>query len=144
MSGLMILVADDNDDARTIVRLALEHRGFRVTTAADGRDAIEQAREHAPDLILMDLQMPVVTGFEAAKTLKADPGTAHIPILALTAIDRQTDLAKHGFCGILLKPILPSELAKAVQRCHEQARAGSDWIEFVDAEQTDGIPGVQP
>ena len=130
----LILVADDNPDSRTIVALILEHRGYDVTVAADGAEAVRQARERHPDLILMDLQMPRLSGLEAADVLKGDASTSHIPILAVTAATISEDIREHGFCGILRKPVLPRQVMKAVERCC--GAAIPDWLEV------DGLPAI--
>lgn len=126
-----ILVADDDPDSRTIARLSLEHSGYEVITAVDGSDAIEKAREMRPDVILMDLQMPALTGFDAARALKADNSTAEIPIIAVTALSAMAEARECGFCGILLKPILPTDLATAVEQCRKQSAAGREWINLL-------------
>ena len=80
-----VLLAEDFEDARELYRDYLEFSGFSVETATNGREAIEQADALQPDIILMDASMPVLDGWQATRALKADPGTKHIPILALTA-----------------------------------------------------------
>nr|MDQ3346975.1 response regulator [Acidobacteriota bacterium] len=76
--GPLILLVDDFDDAREMYRDYLAFAGFRVQTACDGREAVEKARALSPDLILMDLSLPVVDGWEATRILKADPATRHL------------------------------------------------------------------
>src|SRR5512132_3829055 len=89
MSGLsprpLILLVEDFDDAREMYRDYLEFSGFRVETARDGREAIEKARALRPHLILMDLSLPGIDGWEATRILKADPATAQLIIVALSA-----------------------------------------------------------
>ena len=106
--GPLILVVDDYDDAREMYRDYLEFAGFRVETARDGREAIEKARALQPDLILMDLSLPVVDGWEATRRLKANAALQHIPIIALTAHAMTGDEAKARAAGCddyLSKPI---------------------------------------
>ena len=82
---MLILVADDFEDTRSVMRLLLEMKGHAVVEAADGRQAVAGAISHDPDLILMDLSMPVMDGFDATRCLREQPATARTPIVALTA-----------------------------------------------------------
>lgn len=102
-----VLVVEDNEKNRKIARLFLEDK-YRLSEAFDGQDAIDKVKQDPPDLILMDLSMPVMDGWEATKILKGNPQTKHIPIIALTAHamsgDRETALAT-GCDGFETKPI---------------------------------------
>ena len=80
-----ILLAEDNEPSRDALSRRLQRREFRVLTAVDGAQAIRFAREHTPDLILMDLGLPIVDGWEATRQLKDDTATRHIPIIVLSA-----------------------------------------------------------
>ncbi len=80
-----ILLVEDNEMIRDILSHRLERRGYVVLTANDGADGVAMARSHGPDLILMDLSLPVLDGWEAARQIKADAGTRAIPVIALTA-----------------------------------------------------------
>ena len=80
-----ILLVEDNEDNRAIYRTLLEYAGFTVFECTDGERAIRYARERRPDLILMDISIPKMNGWDATRILKADPETKRIPILALTA-----------------------------------------------------------
>jgi len=82
---MIILVAEDTDDIRLIIRMMLENKGHRVVEAANGREAVELATSKAPDVILMDLNMPVMDGIEATRHLRHRPETSHMPIIAVTA-----------------------------------------------------------
>ncbi|HEX4441042.1 MAG TPA: response regulator [Thermoanaerobaculia bacterium] len=103
-----ILVAEDSPDIRELIRMLLESAGHRVDTVADGRAAVAAARESAPELILMDLSLPILSGWEAARQIHADARTSSIPILAVTAHamqgDRERALAA-GCDGFIAKPI---------------------------------------
>jgi two-component system cell cycle response regulator DivK len=103
-----ILVVEDNTDNLELVRFLLERSGYQVLEAHDGRMGMDIARQELPDLILMDLSLPGVDGWTAARELKADPNTASIPLLALTAHtlpgDRNRAL-ESGFDGYISKPI---------------------------------------
>ena len=82
---MIILVADDTEDIRLMIRVMLENKGHRVVEAADGREAVELATRERPDVILMDLSMPVMDGIEAARFLSGTPETSNMPIIAVTA-----------------------------------------------------------
>ena len=83
--ALHILVAEDLEDTRILLRALLEIKGHTVTEAANGEEAVDAARRYQPDLILMDVQMPVLDGIEAVRALRQIPSTRNIPILILTA-----------------------------------------------------------
>ena len=108
MHGRCVLLVEDNEVNRYLVRFLLEKGGFRVITADNGREAIELARRERPDLILMDIQMPVMDGFEATVQLKADAELRAIPVVALTAYamphEREQAMAA-GCVGHIEKPI---------------------------------------
>ncbi len=89
-----ILLVEDNEMNRDMLSRRLERKGFVVLIAADGGVGVSLARTDAPDLILMDMSLPVIDGWEATRILKADPATAKIPIIALTAHAMAEDRAK--------------------------------------------------
>jgi CheY-like chemotaxis protein len=103
-----ILVVEDSPDIRVLVRMLLEAAGHEVLTASDGREGVETAKRERPDLVLMDLSLPVLSGWEATKALKETPETASIPVVAVTAHamhgDRERALAA-GCDGFIPKPI---------------------------------------
>ncbi len=114
-----ILLVEDNEDNRTVYRTILEHYGYEVELATDGLQGVERAIELLPDLILMDISIPVIDGLEATRRLKADQRTAAIPILALTAHALPADHARAveaGCDGYLTKPIPPRQVMEAVRR----------------------------
>ena len=114
-----VLVVDDHDLNRELVRSLLERRGYRVLLAADGDRALESARRDRPALVLMDLAMPGRDGFSAARELKADPRTATIPLVALTALAMRGDEERArlaGFDGYLAKPVDRRILEETVAR----------------------------
>jgi CheY-like chemotaxis protein len=80
-----ILVVEDNEENRDALSRRLERRGFEVLIATDGRVGVEMARAEKPDLILMDMNMPEVDGWEATRQIKAEPGSGTVPVIALTA-----------------------------------------------------------
>ena len=114
-----ILVVEDNPDNRCLVRDILEHFGFSVVEAENGAEGIQKARVHRPDLVLMDLSMPVMDGWRATELLKQDRDTEHIPVLALTAHTNpefQSRARQQGFDAYLTKPIPPRHLLHEVEQ----------------------------
>ena len=115
----MILLIEDNADNQEIYRIILTHHGYDVLQAWDGEAGLRMARDHRPELILMDLTMPHVDGLEATRRLKADPATAAIPIIALTAqVEPETRAAAAaaGCAAFLSKPAHPELVAAEVER----------------------------
>ena len=115
----LILVVDDYQDAREMYAEYLQFSGFRVAEARNGNEAVEQAFALKPDLILMDLSLPGMDGWEATRRLKADATTKHIPIVALTghALAGASEGAKRAGCdSFVTKPCLPDDLVVEVRR----------------------------
>jgi two-component system, cell cycle response regulator DivK len=115
----LVLVVDDVDHGREIFAEYLEYRGFRVATAADGLEAMDKAFELRPDIILMDLSLPGIDGWEATRRLKQDERTRAIPIIALTAhaLASAHDRAREVGCNaVVTKPCLPKDLEMEVRR----------------------------
>ena len=113
----LILIVEDFDDARDMYRDYLEFSGFRVETARDGREALDKARALHPDLILMDLSLPGIDGWEATRILKADPATSHLMVVALSAhaLVAEGERARAAGCdGFIAKPCLPPDLAAQI------------------------------
>ena len=108
MAGELILVVEDNDKNRKLVRDVLTAKGYRLVEAETGEDGVRLGREQSPALVLMDIQLPGINGIEALRQLRADPATAGIPVIAVTASamtqDRQKILAA-GFDAYQSKPI---------------------------------------
>jgi CheY-like chemotaxis protein len=112
-----ILVVEDSPDIRVLVRMLLEAAGHEVATAGDGQAGVEEARRQLPDLILMDLSLPLLSGWEATRELKSDPDTAEIPVVAVTAHAMQGDRARAlaaGCDGFIPKPIEEGTFAPLV------------------------------
>ena len=110
-----ILLADDEDDVKVVLKLFLEARGYDVVTAYDGLDAISKVQSEKPDVILLDVMMPLIDGFEVCKKLKADPTTAHIPVVMLSAASHAESVKKGldaGAVDYLVKPFEPEDLEK--------------------------------
>jgi two-component system, cell cycle response regulator DivK len=113
----LILVVEDFDDAREMYRDYLEFSGFRVETARDGREAIDKTRELRPDLVLMDLSLPGLDGWEATRLLNAAPDTSNILIIALSAhaLAAEGERARAAGCdGFIAKPCLPPDLVREI------------------------------
>lgn len=118
MRRRLVLIADDYADACEMYALFLRMHGFDVVTAADGVEAVDVARRHRPDIVLLDIRMPRMTGTEALQELKADPTFATTPVLALTAHalpEERENALRAGFDAFISKPILPEALAEQLE-----------------------------
>ena len=114
-----ILIVEDNEDNLMVYRTILEHVGYAVIEARDGEEGIARAREKHPDLILMDISIPRIDGWEATRRLKEDEETRDIPIIALTAHALEEDREKAlrvGCDGYLAKPVEPRRVVEEVKR----------------------------
>ena len=111
-----ILIADDYDDNRELLRLLLQGAKYEVIEARDGQQCLDLAREHLPDLIMVDLSMPKLDGWEAFKALQADPKTESIPCVVTTAsADMDSVRARqHGFSAYVNKPFKTAALLEVV------------------------------
>jgi CheY-like chemotaxis protein len=121
----LILIVDDFPDGLEMYSQYFIFKGYRVVTARDGAAAIAVAREHAPDLILMDLAMPKMNGTLAMKALRTDPTFDHVPIVALTAhamSHHRIAALRDGFDEFIPKPCLPDAVFAAVDRLLASAR----------------------
>jgi CheY-like chemotaxis protein len=118
-TGPLVLIVDDFEDNRAMYVQFLAFEGFRVAEAANGAEALEQARTLLPDLIVMDLSLPVMDGWEATRRLKGDERTRRIPVLALTghALGGHSERAKEAGCdAYLTKPCLPEDLVVEIRK----------------------------
>ena len=126
MTGERILVVEDNEKNMKLFRDVLSATGYRTLEATTGGEAVEMATEHAPDLVLMDIQMPEMDGVEALQRLRSDARTASLRVLAVTAQamrgDRERFLAD-GFDGYVSKPVNVRELIEIVRQ-HCEGRLG--------------------
>jgi len=114
-----VLVVDDNRDTVRIIRDALEGAGFIVVSAYDGREALERVREEAPDLMILDLMMPKMSGYEVCNEIRKDPKTKELIVLMLTArsdIDAKIQGIEGGANDYLVKPVEPREVVSRVRR----------------------------
>lgn len=115
----VVLIAEDFADAREMYGEYLQASGFDVIQAENGEDAVEAARTHMPDLVLMDIRMPKMSGSEALRALRQDARTQHLRVIALTAHAMDTErraIMAEGFDAMVAKPCLPNELLSVVRR----------------------------
>jgi two-component system alkaline phosphatase synthesis response regulator PhoP len=113
-----ILIAEDERDIRDLVAFTLRFAGYEVFTAANGEEAVEQAPNVNPDLILMDVRMPRMTGYEACRIMKLNPDLKDIPIVFLSAKGQETEIQQGLDAGAeeyLLKPFAPDQLTSHVK-----------------------------
>ena len=121
-NGRKVLVVDDDPDMVSVTRMSLENASYEVLEAGNGKEGIDKAKKERPDIIIMDLMMPEMDGFEACKRLKADPELDSIPILVLTAIGQKfadTKYAKEMGLRLetedfITKPVDPKVLLERV------------------------------
>lgn len=121
-----VLLVEDNEDNLVVYRTILEHVGYRVIEARDGEEGVKRAKDQHPNLILMDISIPKIDGWEATQRLKADETTRDIPIIALTAHALEEDRQKAlqaGCDGYLAKPVEPRRVVQEVERFVGPARA---------------------
>jgi DNA-binding response OmpR family regulator len=114
----LVLIADDDDDIRALVAFRLERAGYEVVSARDGEEALRLAADHRPDLAVLDVMMPKLTGLEVTRQLRAAPATSAIPVILLTARVQEADIARGleaGADDYIKKPFSPHELRSRVQ-----------------------------
>jgi CheY-like chemotaxis protein len=112
-----ILIAEDERDIRELVTFTLEYGGHTVMAVANGEEALEAAHRQAPDLILLDVRMPRMTGYEACRRIKADPTLRHIPVVFLSAKGQELEVEtglEAGAVEYILKPFSPDQLNKKI------------------------------
>ena len=123
-----VLLVDDYPDAREMYSEYLQFSGFDVVEAANGIEALASALERTPDIILMDLSLPVMDGWEATRRLKADDRTASIPVVALTghALAGISEGAKRAGCdAFVTKPCLPEDLVKEIRKVLDETSSST-------------------
>jgi DNA-binding response OmpR family regulator len=114
----LVLVADDDDDIRQLVKFRLERAGYEVVDARDGEEALRLAIERRPDLAVLDVMMPKLTGYDVTQRLRASEETKRIPVILLTARVQEADVARGfevGADDYIKKPFSPQELRARVQ-----------------------------
>ncbi|HEY2433730.1 MAG TPA: response regulator [Vicinamibacterales bacterium] len=125
----LVLVVEDYQDAREMYAAYLQFSGFEVAEASNGIEAVEKTTALLPDIVLMDLALPRMDGWEATRRLKADPRTRHIPVVALTghALPGHSDGAREAGCdAFVTKPCLPDALVAEIRRLLDEPRANDD------------------
>lgn len=118
MAKLVLIIEDDPDQRRLLERM-LQGNGWRVATAPDGEAGVAAARSQAPDVIVLDVMMPRLNGYQACRQLKSDPATAAIPVVMCTTKDQPADefwASEVGADAFLLKPVDVGELAQTLNR----------------------------
>ncbi|NMC53026.1 MAG: response regulator [Chloroflexi bacterium] len=118
-----ILIAEDEADIRALIEFTLKFAGFDVISARNGLEALEAAQAELPDLILLDVRMPQMTGYEACEAIKSDPDIRHIPVVFLSAKGQEKEILaglEAGATEYLLKPFAPDELARRITELLEQ------------------------
>ena len=113
-----ILIAEDERDIRDLITFTLGFAGFEVVSAANGEEAVSLARQEIPDLILMDVRMPRMTGYEACAIMKADAKLKDIPVIFLSAKGQDSEIKtglQAGATDYLLKPFAPDQLTERIQ-----------------------------
>ena len=121
----VVLIVEDNDKNMKLARDVLQAKGYATIEAVTGEDGVRLARERNPDLVLMDIRLPGISGIEALAALRADPKTSGIPVVALTASVTPTDrthITQAGFDAFLAKPMVLREFVDTVKRLVESGR----------------------
>src|SRR5262245_34738892 len=114
-----ILVADDERTIARLIQMNLERAGYAVETVFDGTEVLERVAAEPPDLLIMDVMMPYMDGFEALETLKKNPETQGIPVIMMTGQAQQADMFRGWLGGVdayLTKPVNPAELLRFIRR----------------------------
>ena len=114
-----ILIVEDDEKSLDVARILLKNAGYMVIEAGDGLEALDKASEETPDLILMDMQLPRLDGYEATRRIKSDERLANIPVIALTSYAMKGDREKTfeaGCTGYIEKPIEPATFVETVEK----------------------------
>jgi two-component system phosphate regulon response regulator PhoB len=123
-----VLLAEDDADIRFLVTLKLTQAGYQVRAFEDGLSAVADAREHPPDLAILDIMMPGMSGLEVCQELRKDPATANVPVIILTALAQEADITAGFAAGAddyVVKPFSPRDLAMRVNAVLARAQAGA-------------------
>lgn len=113
-----ILIAEDERDIRDLITFTLRFAGYEVVAASNGEEAVTLAQQEKPDLIIMDVRMPRMTGYEACAAIKSDPALADIPVMFLSAKGQESEIQaglSAGAAEYLLKPFAPDQLTARIQ-----------------------------
>ena len=120
-----VLIVEDNEKNMKLARDVLQAKGYKTLEATSGEDGVKLAKQHVPDLVLMDIQLPGINGIEAFKQIRADAKTARVPVVALTASVTPTDrsaINAAGFDAFVSKPINLKEFLETVKRLVDGAK----------------------
>ena len=120
-----VLIVEDNDKNMKLARDVLQNKGYQTLEAVTGEEGVQLAKQHVPDLVLMDIQLPGINGIEAFKQIRADANTAKVPVVALTASVTPTDrsaITAAGFDAFISKPINLKEFLDTVKRLADGAK----------------------
>lgn len=123
-----VLLAEDDADIQFLVALKLRREGYQVREFGDGLSALADAREHPPDLAVLDIMMPGMSGIEVCRELRRDPATANIPVILLTALAQEADIEAGLAAGAddyIVKPFSPGDLMTHVNATLARARVGA-------------------
>lgn len=118
-SNIKILIVDDEPDVVMLIERTLKSEGFHVVCAYDGIGALDLVASEKPDLILLDIMMPMMSGYEVCEQIKADPETQHIPVVCLSSAhtpDARAQSLRVGALTLITKPFMPAELIAQVKR----------------------------
>ena len=120
--GKKILIADDEQQLALAVKIRLQSRGYQVVTASNGEEALEMAKQEHPDLIILDVLMPVMDGYSCLRELNSSFGRGKIPVIILTARDRMKDLFElEGVADYVIKPFDHEDLLIRIERALKRA-----------------------
>ena len=125
ISPLTVLIVDDYPDALDVWALFLRSEGFDVLTAANGHEALSHAVSAVPDMVVMDIQLPGLSGLEVARELRNSPPTRHIPLIAATGLSHSTQIdeaRRAGFDAVIVKPCNPDVLITEIRRLLAEPR----------------------
>ncbi|MGD0015920.1 MAG: response regulator [Verrucomicrobiia bacterium] len=131
----LILIAEDDCDLGELLVFSLRRRGYRALVATDGRAALNAAFEHKPDLILLDLMLPILHGYEVCRLLKSSPALAHIPVIIMTALvttENKVKGFKLGADDYLTKPFAMPELIARMNALLTRHKRRNAPVEFAD------------
>jgi two-component system alkaline phosphatase synthesis response regulator PhoP len=137
-----VLIADDNPQGVELLEAYLTGTGYETQVACDGEETLRKVQDWHPDLILLDIMMPKISGFEVCKRLKADPKTASIVVLMVTALDQHSDIdraVEAGTDDFMTKPINKAELlvrVKAALKSRQQTRPLDQTLAYIEGVQT--------
>jgi two-component system cell cycle response regulator DivK len=137
MTGKHLLIVDDYPDALDIWAIYLRSLGYEISTASDGEEALAQAYRLRPDLIVLDLELPRISGYDVAKRLRADSETQHIPLIAATGYSHESQLDRAreaGFDEVVVKPCDPDALVQVIERLLQSAEMFSTELSHVTVE----------